>query len=223
MLQASLRRALAPLTIQAARPVLVSVQPHRFYSNEQQQQQDQDRERDRDRDQPQNRLQRRHDRDRRRELQGYRDRDVDNWFGGFWDDFGFPSAFPSLRDPNFQREIDKSFDFNKQFSSWRPRTSITETKEGDVVVTADMPGLSKEDVKVDLKNGVLTIKGTKKSEETKEGGGSSKQKRSYYSSFTLPEDVDATGIKAKMEHGVLEVTIPKPKEKEAPSTTVSIE
>src|ERR1700678_2544307 len=79
------------------------------------------------------------------------------------------------------RELERGYDrdFN-QLSSWQPRTSITETKEGDIVVTADMPGLSKEDVKIDIKNGVLTIKGSKKSEEKKEGGGYSKQKRSFF-------------------------------------------
>ena len=73
-------------------------------------------------------------------------------------------------------------DANREMSqnSWRPRSSITETKEGEVMITAEMPGLSKEDISVDLNNGVLTIKGSKK-EESKDDKGStySRQSRSF--------------------------------------------
>jgi HSP20 family protein len=66
-------------------------------------------------------------------------------------------------------------------NAWRPRSSITETKEGDVLITAEMPGLAKDDINVDLKNGVLTIKGSKKEENKDDKTNTvSRSKRSYY-------------------------------------------
>lgn len=87
-----------------------------------------------------------------------------------------------------------------------------------------MPGLAKEDISVDFKNGVLTIQGNKKEEKKDEANNSySSQRRSFYRSYSLPEDVDPAGVKAKMEHGVLEIVIPKPKETEQKSTAISIQ
>lgn len=86
-----------------------------------------------------------------------------------WDPFrSFTPAF---------REMDNAFASAK--GSWNPRTTVSETKEGDLMITAEMPGLAKEDVKIDLQNGMLTIKGSQKTEEKKEGS-YTKQKRSYF-------------------------------------------
>jgi len=88
------------------------------------------------------------------------------------------------------------------------------TREGEFAyhVDVDLPGVKKEDIKVDIKNDVLTISGERHSkEEVKE--------KDYYRmessfgkfsrSFTLPDNVDAENIEAKAENGVLEVVIPK--------------
>jgi len=70
---------------------------------------------------------------------------------------------------------------------------------------------------------VLTVKGSKKEENKDEKSNSySRSQRSYQRSFTLPEDVDPAEIKAKMEHGVLEITIPKPKEAPQKNTAITI-
>jgi len=128
-----------------------------------------------------------------------------NWALGKWDPFGDSTGKTS------------------EIQQWRPRSSITETKEGDILITAEMPGLAKEDISVDLKQGVLTIQGNKKEEKKDEANHSySTQRRSFYRTYSLPEDIDPAGIKAKMEHGVLEIVIPKPKEVDQKSTAISI-
>lgn len=87
-----------------------------------------------------------------------------------------------------------------------------------------MPGLGKEDISLDLKQGVLTIQGNKKEEKKDDEAHTySSQRKSFYRSYTLPDEVDPAGIKAKMENGVLEIIIPKPKEVEQKSTAISIQ
>ncbi|MDH3202711.1 MAG: Hsp20/alpha crystallin family protein [Myxococcales bacterium] len=90
-------------------------------------------------------------------------------------------------------------------------------------VDAEVPGLSAEDVNVDVEKNVLTIRGERKVEK-EEGEGSYKRiERRYGSfsrSFTLPETVDADNISADLKDGVLALRLPK---KEAPSPrTISV-
>jgi len=85
-----------------------------------------------------------------------------------------------------------------------------------------MPGLSKEDVKIDFSKGVLTIRGEKKSEE-KDEGGETRTQRSYMRRFTVGDDFDISNIKAKMEHGILRVSIPPTQAKEEKPSSINIE
>jgi len=97
-------------------------------------------------------------------------------------------------------------------------TPKVNTREGEFAyhVDVDLPGVKKEDIKVDIKDNVLTISGERHfMEEVNE--------KHYYRvessfgkfsrSFTLPENVDVENIEAKAENGVLEVVIPKLAEK----------
>ncbi len=97
-------------------------------------------------------------------------------------------------------------------------TPSVNTREGEFAyhVDIDLPGVKKEDIKVDVKDGVLSISGERHlKEEVKE--------EDYYKvetsfgkftrSFTLPENTDAENIEAKIDNGVLELVIPKLAEK----------
>jgi HSP20 family protein len=99
-------------------------------------------------------------------------------------------------------------------------TPKVNTREGEFAyhVDVDLPGVKKEDIKVDVKENVLTISGERHSkEETKE--------KDYYRmessfgkfsrSFTLPDNADIENIEAASDNGVLEVVIPKLVSKEA--------
>jgi len=159
----------------------------------------------------------------------FRDR-VDNLFGNWitaWDPFVPASRrFYDLEDfrDRFYREMDEVFDTSasKELASWQPKTRILETKDGKTLIKAEMPGLSKEDVKVDFSKGILTVKGEKKIEE-KSGDNEKIETRSFLRSFRLPDDVDPKEIKAKMEHGVLELTLPSNKQPQATGQPISIE
>jgi HSP20 family protein len=84
------------------------------------------------------------------------------------------------------------------------------TKDDDLVIRAELPGLKQEDVDITLQNGVLTISGEHKVEEEEERGNYHVRERRYGSfrrSMTLPEGTDESKIRARFEDGVLEVTV----------------
>jgi HSP20 family protein len=94
---------------------------------------------------------------------------------------------------------------------WMPSVDISET-ETDIVLKADMPGMKKEDVDIELENNVLTLKGEKKEEHEEKEKERYLYERSYGSfqrSFTLPSTVDETKVTAEFTEGVLKVTLPK--------------
>ncbi|MFK7849790.1 MAG: Hsp20/alpha crystallin family protein [Akkermansiaceae bacterium] len=100
-------------------------------------------------------------------------------------------------------------------SDWSPSVDITES-EKEYEITADLPQLAKEDVKVVVENGSLVIKGERKRESEHTDKKVHRIERSYgtfYRSFSLPEDADGTGISAKFKDGVLRVLLPKNEEK----------
>jgi HSP20 family protein len=95
---------------------------------------------------------------------------------------------------------------------WPPSTDILR-ENGALVVKADLPGLTKEDVKVSLDNGDLVIEGERKQESKVEEKDFLRSECSYGSFFrrvSLPEGVDASKIAAKVADGVLEVRVPLP-------------
>jgi len=98
------------------------------------------------------------------------------------------------------------------------KTDIRE-EEGKYVLEAEMPGFSKDDVKIDIEGDYLTLSAERKSEKEETKGGYIRRERSYGSfkrSFNI-EDVDADNISAKYDNGVLLLDLPKRGEK-APKT-----
>jgi HSP20 family protein len=93
-----------------------------------------------------------------------------------------------------------------------PETDVVET-EREIRVHVEMPGLKRENIEVDVENNVLTIRGEKREERTEgqEGRYHLAERRygTFARSFVLPRDVDAEGIQAAFEDGVLTVRIPK--------------
>jgi HSP20 family protein len=98
---------------------------------------------------------------------------------------------------------------------WLPAMDLIET--GDhYVLRADLPGLSDEDVNVELEDNVLTISGERKIEREQEQAGYHRLERAFGAfsrSLTLPDGVDADGVEAHFDRGVLEVRIAKPEQK----------
>jgi len=94
---------------------------------------------------------------------------------------------------------------------WSPRVDIAETQT-DFVIKVEIPEVKKDDVKVTVDNGVLTIQGERKQEKEEEGKTFHRVERHYGTfarSFTLPENVDETKIGAAFKDGMLTLQIPK--------------
>jgi HSP20 family protein len=99
---------------------------------------------------------------------------------------------------------------------WVPAIDVVEDA-GHLMLRADLPGMTEDDVEIEVKDGVLTVSGERKAEETKEGEGFHRVERAFGSfsrSLSLPEGIDANKVTAEFENGVLEVRIPKPEERE---------
>lgn len=98
--------------------------------------------------------------------------------------------------------------------TWAPAVDIHET-EDSFVVKADLPGVNKDDIQIDLNDNTITFKGERKFENKVSKDNYIRVERSYGTfvrSFTLPQNVDAEKIKAAYKDGVLELTLPKKEE-----------
>ena len=97
------------------------------------------------------------------------------------------------------------------FADWAPAVDIQETND-EYLVKADLPDVKKEDIKIELVNGVLTIEGERKQEKEEKGKKLHRVERQYgqfLRRFTLPEEIDAAKIAAEFKDGVLNVKLPK--------------
>jgi HSP20 family protein len=88
--------------------------------------------------------------------------------------------------------------------------------EDHLVLKADLPGLSEDDVKIEVRDNVLTVSGERKTEREDERRGYYRVERAFGSfsrSLTLPDGIDPDRIQASFDRGVLEVRVPKPEER----------
>jgi HSP20 family protein len=107
---------------------------------------------------------------------------------------------------------------------WIPAMDLVETDD-HFVLKADLPGLTDEDVKIDVEGDVLTISGERKSEQEDKRDGYVRVERSYGAfrrSLTLPEGVDPEAVTASFDRGVLEVRIPKPEERKPRRVAIQV-
>ena len=127
--------------------------------------------------------------------------------GGFWDmQSEMNRMLDDMLGTMFRRPQQRQL---AGVTEWAPAVDVV-TKNGDLVVRAELPGVKQEDVDITLQNNVLTISGERKAEQEEERGGYYVRERRYGSfsrSFTLPEGVDESKVHARYENGVLEVTV----------------
>jgi HSP20 family protein len=96
-------------------------------------------------------------------------------------------------------------------SDWAPAVDIKEDQDA-YMLYADVPGVNPEDIEVHMENGVLTVRGERKSETEEERAGYKRVERvrgSFFRRFSLPDTADSERIAARSVNGVLEVRIPK--------------
>ncbi len=128
-----------------------------------------------------------------------------------FDDFGFGRALG----PRFgSRFFQWPWEGSSGLQTWSPDIEVFH-RDNELVVRADLPGLSKDDVKVDVTEDRITIQGERKREHEEKGEGFYRSERSY-GSFSrvipLPEGTITDQAKATFKNGVLEITMPAPPE-----------
>jgi len=128
---------------------------------------------------------------------------------------------PTREVDSLQSEVNRLFDSffgaparGSSARRWVPAMDLVETDD-HLVLKADLPGLDRDDVSIEIKDGVLNVSGERRSEHEDKNEGYYRVERSFGSfsrSLSLPDGIDAEQVKANFEDGVLEVHVPKPAE-----------
>src|SRR3954466_7707353 len=106
---------------------------------------------------------------------------------------------------------------------WMPAMDLVET-DSHFVLTADLPGLTEDDVTIEVDDRVLTISGERQAKHESSKDGYHRVERAFGSfsrSLTLPKGVNAEAVEAAFEHGVLEIRIPKPEQPKPRKISIS--
>ncbi|MFO7765754.1 MAG: Hsp20/alpha crystallin family protein [Pelovirga sp.] len=109
-------------------------------------------------------------------------------------------------------------------SEWAPRVDISETEKA-FTIKADVPGVKREDVKINIEDHVLNIRGESRQEKEDKDEKMHRVERFYGSfsrSFTLPENVDIDNVDATFKDGLLTLVVPKTEEAKPKSVDVKI-
>lgn len=127
----------------------------------------------------------------------------------------FEDAFPRTRD----QEDDLSL------CAWRPAVDIYQTEKG-LVLKAELPGIKKEDVSVEIKDNILTLKGDRAEDKEVSEDNYYRRERcfgSFQRSFNLEHNVQPDKVKAKFKDGILEIQIPRPEKEKTKKVTVDVD
>ncbi|MEJ2728063.1 MAG: Hsp20/alpha crystallin family protein [Deltaproteobacteria bacterium] len=144
-----------------------------------------------------------------------------------WDPFRDAAALQDRINRIFNESFGPSRDLDDEviLSDWRPPVDIYETTDG-IVLKVELPGINKEDVSVEVKDNVLTLKGERLLDPKIKDEQYYRKERSFGKfnrSFSLQETIKPDLIKASLKNGVLTVEIPRPEEEKAKQVTVDID
>lgn len=116
----------------------------------------------------------------------------------------FENLWPSLYEP-FRA-------FGSRVADWVAPAAEASTKDGNYRITLELPGVAEEDMHLTVEDGLVTVRGEKKTSREEKGETwyfSERQFGSFSRSFRLPPDADEAGVKADLKNGVLTVQVPK--------------
>ena len=144
-----------------------------------------------------------------------------------WEPFRNAATIQDRINRVFDDVFSKAMDGNEEIaqSTWRPSVDIYDT-DNAIVLTAELPGVSKEDIQVEVKENVLTLKGERSTQNEVEGRQFFRRERisgTFFRSFTLPMETDLEKITAKFVDGVLTLEIPKPEEKKPKQIAIDVQ
>jgi len=107
-------------------------------------------------------------------------------------------------------------------STWHPMVDIYDDSD-KIVIKAELPGIDKKDIAIDLKDRVLTLKGERSADNEEKEDRYYRRERTYGKferSFTLPTGLNPDKIKADYQDGVLKIEVPKPQEEKPKQITI---
>jgi len=122
-----------------------------------------------------------------------------------FEDFGFGHGWVA---PGFERSLDHLGVLAG--TAWAPQVEVLE-RDNELMIRADLPGMTKDDIKVDIADNAVVIRGERKSEREENEEGYYRSERSYgsfYRRIPLPSGVKAEAANADFRNGVLEITMP---------------
>jgi len=129
-----------------------------------------------------------------------------------------------------QQEMNRFFDefFGERRTemiegNWSPAVDVSET-ESEIVVRAELPGMTQNDIELSLQDNVLTLKGEKKQEPKKDKEDYHRTERCYgcfSRSLTLPANVDQNKVQASFKDGMLKISLPKIEEVKPQKISIS--
>ena len=131
-----------------------------------------------------------------------------------WRPFRGPCNLQDEFDRMFESFFDRGIRQSEDGGVWMPATDIQETKD-DVVISVELPGMKKDEIKVMVQDNVLTIRGEKRQEKEEKDTNYHRIERShgfFTRSFSLPTTMKADEIKATYDNGILQVELPKAEE-----------
>jgi len=131
-----------------------------------------------------------------------------------WDPVRELDSLQSEMNSLFDRFFDSRPAHGSTVRRWIPAMDLVETND-QLLLRADLPGMSEEDVDIEIKDGVLTLSGERRGESEEKGEGYHRVERTFgrfSRSLALPQGTKAPDVQASFDKGVLEVRIPKPEE-----------
>ena len=144
-----------------------------------------------------------------------------------WDPFRDVAQLQNRINRMFDESFGRSRELEGEASlrAWRPPVDIYETADG-IVLAVELPGVNRENISVEVKDNILTLKGERTVDPNIKDKNFYRQERCYGTflrSFTLQQNIQPHLIKATFKDGVLEIEIPKPEEEQPKQITVKVE
>ena len=141
-----------------------------------------------------------------------------------WNPYGEMTAMRNRINRMFNEPywLTSRMDDDTGMGMWNPAVDLYE-KGDHFVIKAELPGVDKKDISIDLKDRVLTLSGERSYENEVKEENYYRKERSYgkfQRAFTLPSDVDSDKIKAEFKDGLLQIEVPKPEQQKPKQVTI---